>query len=190
MTDPGPAHSLDVPIRPIRPSGGRDVRAWLVALAAVAVVGTAAGFAVLSRPAASDVAAEPSASLPGASPRASPPPASRSARVETLPDIANVPLPGAPSPVFLRRAGANPTGTQVLIVEPDGSRRTPMITTGPVTGTSVASVFGDYALVGIVVERPEQVVLVCVVRLSDGAASAIPLSGAELSGLQLGGWLP
>jgi hypothetical protein len=84
----------------------------------------------------------------------------------------------------------NPTGTQVLIVEPDGSRRTPMITTGPVTGTSVASVFGDYALVGIVVERPEQVVLVCVLRLSDGAVSAITLSPAELAGLQLGGWLP
>ena len=445
MTEERPAPSLDVPIRPIRPRGGRDLRAWVVALAALAVVGSAAGFAVLSRPATPGLVALPSASVRASAPPASAPLPSPSARIERLPEIANVPLPGAPSPVFFRRAGEdgevlvwepgesgfrslwtihggfadiaaapligflspdkrsmfirgfdsstsgqpdrgrltsidgatwatsrlggtfgwawsadsgsivvsagpatwllvefgdgtaeereivvdphleplrprqpgldapritpagfsadgrwiyglksrgdgtflpavrvsvadgsieavpafpttgpeaivlsddllatldpassrsidprsigflperpghfdihdadgslawsldvdivlsaswlgdgrlviseasrypNPTGTQVLIVEPDGSRRTPMITTGPVTGTSVASVFGDYALVGIVVERPEQVVLVCVLRLSDGAASAITLSGADLSGLQLGGWLP
>jgi hypothetical protein len=64
------------------------------------------------------------------------------------------------------------------------------LSTGPVTGTSVASVFEGYALVGVVVEQPTETVLVCVVRLSDGAMSAIRLSGTELAGLQLGGWLP
>jgi hypothetical protein len=454
MTGSGPdgaAHSLDVPIRPIRPPGGRDLRAWLVALAALAVVGTAAGFAVLSRPAGPETALVPG---PAASPtRPAPttptgsagPAGSASPRVEVMPEIANVPLPGAPSLVFFRRVGddghlffwqpgerglrplwiiedgfaeiaaapligflapdkrsmfvrgfdsatsgqpdrgrltsldgaswttsrlsgtfgwtwsadsksivvsagpatwllvefgggtaaereivvdprleplrprqpgldaprltpagfsadgrwvyglqsrgdgtffpavrvavadgsietiamfptdgpeaivpsddllamldpatsrsidprslgflperpghfdiheadgglamsldvdivlsaswigdgrlviseasryPNPTGTQVLIVDPDGTRRPPILTTGPVTGTSVASVFDGYALVGVVVERPDQVVLVCVVRLSDGAMSAIPLSGADLAGLQLGGWLP
>jgi hypothetical protein len=439
------AHSLDIPIRPIRPGGGRDLRAWLVALAALAVVGTAGGFAILSRPAAPQTAAL------AASPRVSPPqtspsvPASATPRVETLPDLANMAMPGAPSPVFFRRVGdlaevmawdpgspelnqlgvipdafadfaagpllvgvlspdkrsifvrgfdsstsgqadrgrltstdgarwttseltstfglawapdsrsmvvsigaatwvvvelgdgtasereividpeleplrprqpgleaprvtpagfsadgrwiygmksrgdgtflpavrvsvadgsiesvpafpvdgpeaivpsdalpstldpatgrsidphtigflperpgnldvhepdgsiawsadvqtvlsaawigggrllvseatpyPNPIGTQVRVVQRDGFPRTPMITTGPVAGTSVASVFDDYALVGIAVERPEQAVLVCVLRLSDGTVSAIRLMGSDLEGLQLGGWL-
>lgn len=442
----GPAHSLDVPIRPIRPPGGRDLRAWLVAVAALAIVGSAAGFAVISRPAGPETAELPPAPTvrPTAPPSATPG-TGATPRVEQLPDIANVPLPGAPSLVFLRRVGddaevrfwlpgerglrplwtipggfaeiaaaphigllspdkrsmfvrgfdsstsgqpdrgrltsldgatwttsglggtfgwawsadsdsivvsegaatwllvefgdgtaaereividpqleplrprqpgldaprvtpagfstdgrwiyglksrgdgtflpavrvavadgsietitafptsgpeaillsddllgtldpvtsrsidprslgflperpgqfhiheadgslawslevsvvlsaswigdgrlviseasryPNPTGTQVLIVESDGTRHEPFLSTGPVTGTSVASVFDGYALVGIVVDRPDQVVLVCVVRLSDGAMSAIPLSGADLAGLQLGGWLP
>jgi hypothetical protein len=448
MTGSGPerpAHSLDVPVRPIRPPGGRDLRAWLAAVAALAVVGTAAGFAVVSRPARPEAAELPPATTVRPSRPSSPVPSpAASPRVERLPDIANVALPGAPSPVFFRRAGEdghllfwqpgetglrplwiindgfadiaaapllgflspdkrsmfvrgfdsstsgqpdrgrltsldgaswttsrlggtfgwtwsadsksivvsagpatwllvefgdgtarereivvdphleplrprqpgldaprltpagfsadgrwiyglksrgdgtflpavrvgvvdvsietvaafptdgpeaivlsddllatldpatsrsidprslgflperpghfdiheadgslawsldvdivlsaswigdgrlviseasrypNPTVTELLIVEPDGTRRAPIIKTGPITGMSVASVFEGYALVGIVVEDPEETVLVCVVRLSDGGISAIPLSGAELAGLQLGGWL-
>ena len=436
-------HSLDVPIRPIRPGAGRDVRTWLVTLAALVVVGTAAGFAVLSRPAPSEQAAAPSAVASPTAPRVAAPPASPAARVETLPDVANITMTGAPLPVFFRRVGddaevlfwqpgegvlqplwtiadgfagiasapligtlspdkealfvrgfdnptsgqpdrgrltsfdgatwetsrlggtfgwawrpdsgaivmsvgpatwlivdfsdgtaveqeivvdprleplrprqpglepprvtpagfsadgrwiyglksrgdgtflpavrvsatdgsietvaafpisgpealvlsgelhatfdpvtsrsidprsigflperpghfdvheadgslawslgvdsvlsaswfgggrlviseanryPNPSQTQVLIVDENGSRQSPMLTTGPVTGTSVASVFRDYALVGIVVERPEQEVLVCVLRLRDGAISGFRLSAAELAGLQLGGW--
>jgi hypothetical protein len=59
-----------------------------------------------------------------------------------------------------------------------------------VTGTSIAGLFDGHALVGVVVERPAQVVLVCVLRLRDGAVSAFTLSAADLAGLQLGGWLP
>jgi len=445
-TEPRPAQSLDVPIRPIRPRDGRDIRAWLVALAALAVFGTAAGFALVSRPASPDLAVLPSASAPARSPsRASPPPVSATARLETLPDIANVGLSGAPSPVFFRRVGddaeilfwqpgerglrplrtipdgfagiasapligtlspdkrtmfvrgfdnltsgqpdrglltsvdgsswdtsrlggtfgwawrpdsraivvsagpatwflvefgkgaaadreivvdpnldplrprqpgleaprvtpagfsadgrwiyglrsrgdgtflpavrvsaidgsvetvvtfpvdgpeaivpsydlpstldplsgrsidprslgflperpghfdiheadgnlawsldvgivlsaawmedgrlviseadryPNPGQTGVSVVEADGSSRTTLLETGPVTGTSIAGLFDGHALVGVVVERPEQVVLVCVLRLRDGAVSAFTLSAAELAGLQLGGWLP
>jgi hypothetical protein len=441
--EPRPAHSLDVPIRPIRPRGGRDLGSWLVGLAALAVVGTAAGFAALSRPGTPETA-----ELPTLSPRVSLAPTAASTtptpRAEALPDIGNVAMPGAPSPVFFRRVGddaevlfwqpgerglrpmrtitgafaeiasapvigtlspdkralfvrgydsatsgqpdrgrltsdgstwttsrlggtfgwawsadsaaivvsagpatwllvefgdgtavereivvdpqleplrprqpgleaprvtpagfsldgrwiyglkargdgtfvpavrvrvadgsietiaafpvagpeaivlsdellatfdpvssrsidprslgflperpgqflvreadgglawslsvgsvlsaswigngrlviseatqyPNPGSTQVLIVESDGSRQAPMLTTGPVTGTSVASVFQEHALVGIVVEQPEPTVLVCVIRLSDGSVSGLPLSGAQLDGLQLGGWLP
>jgi hypothetical protein len=446
MTEPQ-APALDVPIRPIRPRGGRDLRAWLVALAALSVAATAGGFAILSRPTAPDTAA-----LASQSPRVSPSPtstpsvyASATPRVETLPDIANVAMPGAPSPVFFRRVddraeviawepgrpelnglgvipdafadfaagplligilapdkrsifvrgfdsatsgqadrgrltsadgarwttseltstfglawapdsrsmvvsvGAatwvvvelgdgeatdreividpdleplrprqpgleaprltpagfsadgrsiygmksrgdgtflpavrvsvadgsvetvaafpiegpeaivrsdalpstldpatgrsidpraigflpdrpghlevhepdgsiawsadvetvlsaawigggrllvseaarypNPIGTRVRVVQQDGFPRSALLTTGPVAGTSVASVFDDYALVGIAVERPEQAVLVCVLRLSDGTVSAIRLTGSDLEGLQLGGWL-
>jgi hypothetical protein len=448
MTGSGPdrqAPSLDVPIRPIRPSGGRDVRAWLVTLAALAVVATAAGFAVLSRPVPPETAVAPRATV-GPTRAISPrPSAAGTVRDEELPEIGNVPLPGAPSLVFFRRvdddaevrywlpgelglrplwtipdgfadiaaapligflspdkrsmfvrgfdsstsgqpdrgrltsldgatwstnrlggtfgwawsadsrsivvsAGAaswllvefgdgtarereividpqleplrprqpgldaprvtpagfstdgrwiyglksrgdgtflpavrvsvadgsietvaafptdgpeaivlsddllgrldpltsrsidprslgflperpgqfhiheadgslawsldvnvvlsaswigdgrlliseatrypNPTGTEVLLVEGDGTRGPSLLGTGPVTGTSVASVFEGYALVGVVVEQPTETVLVCVVRLSDGAVSAIRLSGTELAGLQLGGWLP
>ena len=443
-TDPGPAHSLDVPVHPIRPRDGRDVRAWLVGLAALAVVVTAGGFAILPRPAASEVP------VPSAVARASPPPISPSivdatARLETLPDIANIAIVGAPSPVFFRRVGddaevlfwqpgerglrplrtikdgfkeiasapligtlspdkqtlfvrgfdnltsgqpdrglltsvdgatwdtsrlggtfgwawkpdsraivvsagpatwllvefgggsavereivvdprleplrprqpgldaprvtaagfsrdgrwiyglqsrgdgtflpavrvsaadgsvetvvafpvdgpeaivpsddlsstldpltsrsidprslgflpvrpgkfdiheadgrlawsldvgsvlsaawmedgrlviseadqyPNPSRTEVSIVEADGNRRTTILETGPVTGASIAGLFDGHALVGIVADQPEQVVLVCVLRLRDGAVSAFTLSGAELAGLQLGGWLP
>lgn len=445
-THPPPAQSLNVPIRPIRPRGGRDVRAWLVGLAALAVFGTAAGFAIVSRPAGPDIAARPSASAPVAvAPRSTPPPVSATARLETLPDIANVAIPGAPSPVFFRRVGddaevlfwqpgerglrplrmipdafagiasapligtlspdkrtlfvrgfdnltsgqpdrgrltsvdgsswdtsslagtfgwawrpdsraivvssrpatwvliefgkgaatsreivvdasldplrprqpglsaprVTPAGfsadgrwiyglmsrgdgtfapavrvsaadgsveamgsfpvegpeaifpsddlsstldpltgrsidprslgflperpghfdihdadgslawsldvgmvlsavwmddgrlviseadryphpgvTDVSVVEADGSSRTNLLHTGPVTGTSIAGLFDGHALVGVVAERPERVVLVCVLRLRDGAASAFELSAAELAGLQLGGWLP
>lgn len=452
MTEPGEArrpngaHSLDVPLGPIRPRGGRDVRAWLVTLAALAVVGTAAGFAVLSRPAVAEVPALSAVARATSRPVSpSPSPVDAGARVETLPDIANVAIAGAPSPVFFRRVGddaevlfwqpgergfrplrtipdgfagiasapligtlspdkrtlfvrgfdnltsgqpdrgrltsidgatwetsrlggtfgwawrpdsgaivasagpatwllvefldgtaaereivvdprleplrprqpglepprvtpagfsadgrwiyglksrgdgtflpavrvaaadgsietvaafpisgpeaivlsgelhatfdpvtsrsidprsigflperpgqfdiheadgslawslgvesvlsaswigngrlviseatryPNPSATQVLVVDSDGSRQSPMLTTGPVTGTSIAGVFHEYALVGIVVGRPEQSVLVCVLRLGDGAISGLKLSASELAGLQLGGWLP
>jgi hypothetical protein len=84
----------------------------------------------------------------------------------------------------------NPSQTGVSVVEADGSSRTALLETGPVTGTSIAGLFDGHALVGVVVERPAQVVLVCVLRLRDGAVSAFTLSAADLAGLQLGGWLP
>lgn len=444
-TEPRPPQSFDVPIRPIRPPGGRDIRAWLVALAALAVFGTAAGFAIVSRPATPDLAALPSATIPAAASSRASPPVDVTARLEELPDIANVAIRGAPSPVFFRRVGddaevifwqpgerglrplrtikdgfveiasapligtlspdkrtmfvrgfdsltsgqpdrgrltsvdgttwdtsglgetfgwawrpdsraivmstgpatwllvefgdgtavdreivvdprmeplrprqpgrdsprvtpagfssdgrwiyglqsrgdgtflpavrvssadgsveavdafpvegpeaivpsdelpstldaitgrsidprsvgflpvrpghfdiheadgslawsldvgsvlsagwmedgrlviteadqyPDPSETVVSVVEADGSSRTSLLRTGPVTGTSIAGLFEGHALVGVVAERPEQVILICVLRLSDGAVSGFTMSAAELAGLQLGGWLP
>jgi hypothetical protein len=86
---------------------------------------------------------------------------------------------------------ADPSWTEAVIIEADGTRGPTLFRTAEVTATAIASVFGDYALLVVVAEDDaEQVVVVCAVRVSDGAVSALRMTASEVMNLQLGGWLP
>jgi hypothetical protein len=129
MTSPRDDGRLDVPIARVADGHGGARRAAAVAATVVLVLGGAFAAARIEErasavaspsgpPPASAIAARPSGS-PTASPRPRP---SGAVRVETLPQLARVPLPGAPEVTLLERAGPTGGDLDVVVWTPDDGR--------------------------------------------------------------------
>jgi len=129
MTSPRDDGRLDVPIARVAEGRGGARRAAAVAATVVLVVGGAFAAARLEEraaavgapsaaPGASPIAARPSGS-PAASTRPRP---SGGARVETLPQLARAPLPGAPEVTLLERTGPTGADLDVVVWTPDDGR--------------------------------------------------------------------
>jgi hypothetical protein len=134
MPTPRPEDRLEIPLTELSGARRDGRRAIAAAAAIVVVLGGAFGLARLSEPAqgtASASAIARSDRSPGASGRttadgASPEPsaARRSVgpRVETLPDIARVALPGSPEVTLVERAGVGLRDLRIRVWTPDDAR--------------------------------------------------------------------
>lgn len=122
MTNPRDDGRFEVPIDRLAAGRGQARRAGAVAAAIVVVVGGAFAAARLrdgdvARPApgASEVAVRPSGSVRPSRPPVSP-------RVELLPRIAAVPLPGGPETTLVEQAGVEGTDLRIVVWTPDDAR--------------------------------------------------------------------
>jgi hypothetical protein len=123
MTTPRDDGRFEVPIERLSGGRGQGRRAGIVGIALVTIVGGAFAIARLEDgsaapigPTASRLAARTSPSPGPSRPRPS------SSRVETLPPIARVALPGAPATTFVERVGAEGTDLRIVVWTPDDGR--------------------------------------------------------------------
>jgi hypothetical protein len=74
-------------------------------------------------------------------------------------------------------------------VTPDGQVHDPLIEAGPVSGAGILESRNGFVLLGFAISRATNTeALAVLLRVSDGAVSALPLSPEDLNGLQLAGW--
>jgi len=145
MTTSGPPDHLDVPIERLPAGRGQTRRAAIVAGAIVVVVGGAFGMARLSElsrsAAASAIALAPS-TAPGRGVPSGPPspvPSARAQRIERLPDLPSIALPGAPEVTLIAFSLDAPNDLQLLVWTPDDGRtRTIRTIPGVLTGEEIA----------------------------------------------------
>jgi hypothetical protein len=123
MTTPRGDGRFEVPIERLSGGRGQGRRAGIVAIGLVTIVGGAFAIARLD----DRTAAPPLPASPGLAVRTSPSSApsrarSTSPRVEELPPIARVALPGAPETTLVERVGTGGTDLRVLVWTPDDAR--------------------------------------------------------------------
>lgn len=123
MTTPRDDGRFEVPIERLPGGRGQARRAGIVAIGLVTVVGGAFAIARLGDGAAGPLPRPSSRLAAGTGPSPVPSSArSTGRRVETLPPIARVALPGGPETTLVERVGAGGTDLRVIVWTPDDAR--------------------------------------------------------------------